>query len=73
MDGFPNASRMIKEVIEKSGKTQVVIVKEMDRSQSTISAYLKSESRVSTFVKILNHFGYEVLAEMDGERWTLTH
>lgn len=64
---------IIREAMNKSGFTQVDLQKALNlKSQSSISAYLKSDSmRVDTFVKMLNAMGYSVKVTNGENEWTV--
>lgn len=67
-----NANDILKDAMKTADFRQVDLQQAMGfASQSRISAMLKSDLQVSTFVRALNVMGYDVTVTGHNREWTL--
>lgn len=66
-------NQMLKKAIADTGKTQKELTEELGlKSAASLTNYMKSDVRISTFINLLGTLGYTVSVEKGEEKWTLS-
>lgn len=61
-----NANEVMKKAISDAGITQKELAKTMQlKSAASLTGYLRSDVRISTFINIMNTLGYSVCVKND--------
>jgi|GEM_PF-6341347 len=63
-----NANEVMRKAISDTGMTQKDLAETMHlKSAASLTGYLKSDVRISTFINIMNTLGYSVCVKNDKE------